>query len=186
MTASADCASKGRSLHPAHRRIEAGLETNCTIVAGLVDTNVLIYAYDLRFPQKQALAADLLRQGILNQSILLPHQVLVEFMAVVTRQIARGQPLLSVDDAHRVVEELLVQFPVIYPTENTVRTALRGTTLYKLSWFDAHLWAYADERGLDTLWSEDFQDGRLYGRVRVQNPFRGSSVHDPEPPPYGR
>jgi hypothetical protein len=24
---------------------------------------------------------------------------------------------------------------------------------------------------LDTLWSEDFEDGRLYGRVRARDPF---------------
>ena len=138
---------------------------------GLVDTNILVYRYDSRYPQKQEIAADLLRQGILNNSLVLPHQALIEFIAAVTRPMARGS-LLSVDEAHREVEELLVQFPVIYPTENTVRTALRGAALYKLSWFDAHLWAYADERGLDTLWSEDFEDDRLYGRVRVRNPFR--------------
>lgn len=152
---------------------------------GLVDTNILVYRYDSRYPQKQEIAADLLRQGILNNSLVLPHQALIEFIAAVTRPMARGS-LLSVDEAHREVEELLVQFPVIYPTENTVRTALRGAALYKLSWFDAHLWAYADERGLDTLWSEDFEDGRLYGRVRVRNPFRASSVHQSAPPPYGR
>lgn len=155
-------------------------------MADLVDTNILVYRYDPRFPRKQALATDLLRRGIDDDSLVLPHQALIEFVAAVTRPIGRGPPLLSVDEAHREVEELLVQFPVIYPTENTVRTALRGAALYKLSWFDAHLWAYADERGLNTLWSEDFEDGRLYGRVRVQNPFRGDSVHEATPPPYGR
>jgi predicted nucleic acid-binding protein len=50
---------------------------------------------------------------------------------------------------------------------------------YKLSWFDAHLWAYADERGLDPIWSEDFEHGRLYGRVRVENPFH-SAAHEPQ------
>jgi predicted nucleic acid-binding protein len=154
-------------------------------VAGLVDTNILVYRYDSRFPRKQALATNLLRQGLLDRSLVLAHQVLIEFIAMVTRPIARGPSLLTTDAAHREVEDLLVQFPIIYPTENTVRTALRGAALYKLSWFDAHLWAYADERGLDTLWSEDFQDGRLYGRVKVQNPF-GESVHEAAPPPYGR
>jgi hypothetical protein len=52
-----------------------------------------------------------------------------------------------------------------------LRVALRGAALYRLSWFDAHLWAYADERGLDTIGSEDFQRGRLYRRVKVLNPF---------------
>lgn len=155
-------------------------------MADLVDTNILVYRYDSRFPRKQALATDLLRRGIVDSSIVLPHQALIEFVAVVTRPIGREPPLLSLDQAHREVEEFLAQFPVIYPTESTVRTALRGAALYKLSWFDAHLWAYADERGLNTLWSEDFEDGRLYGRVRVQNPFRDDSVHEATPPPYGR
>jgi predicted nucleic acid-binding protein len=152
-------------------------------VAGLVDTNILVYRYDPRFPAKQERATDLLRQGAADGSLLLPHQALIEFVSVVTRTSRGTPPLLSVDDAHREVEDLLVQFPVIYPTENTLRTALRGAALYKLSWFDAHIWAYADERGLDTLWSEDFEDGRLYGRVRVQNPF-ALSVHEPATP-YG-
>ena len=155
-------------------------------MADLVDTNILVYRYDSRFPRKQALATDLLRRGIVDSSIVLPHQALIEFVAVVTRPIGRDPPLLSLDQAHREVEEFLAQFPVIYPTESTVRTALRGAALYKLSWFDAHLWAYADERGLNTLWSEDFEDGRLYGRVRVQNPFRDDSVPEATPPPYGR
>ena len=59
----------------------------------------------------------------------------------------------------------------LYPNEALVRTALRGAAAYQLSWFDAHLWAYAEHYGLDELWSEDFQHDRLYGTVRVVNPF---------------
>ena len=33
------------------------------------------------------------------------------------------------------------------------------------------LWAYAEANGLDQLLSEDFQDDRTYGTVRVVNPF---------------
>jgi predicted nucleic acid-binding protein len=40
-----------------------------------------------------------------------------------------------------------------------------------MSWFDAHLWAYAEYFGLTTLYSEDFQTGRVYGAVRIENPF---------------
>lgn len=43
--------------------------------------------------------------------------------------------------------------------------------MYGLSWFDAHLWAYAEYFGLDTLLSEDFQAGRIYGSVRIVDPF---------------
>ena len=60
---------------------------------------------------------------------------------------------------------------MLYPTEDVVRTALRGAAAYQLERFDAHLWAYAEVYGLDELLSEDFQHDRLYGTVRVVNPF---------------
>ena len=82
-----------------------------------------------------------------------------------------SQPLLSPEDARREAEEFLSQFDVLYPTEALVRTALRGAAAYRLSWFDAYLWAYAEHYGLGEILSEDFQDGRLYGSVRVRNPF---------------
>ena len=141
-------------------------------MAGLVDTNILVYRFDSRFPAKQARATELLRRGIADNSIVVPHQALVEFVAAVTRPIAGGASLLATEDAHREVEDMIIQFPVIYPTESIVRTALRGAALYRLSWFDAHLWAYADDGRLDTLWSEDFEHGRLYGRVKVIDPFQ--------------
>jgi predicted nucleic acid-binding protein len=48
---------------------------------------------------------------------------------------------------------------------------LRGAAAYQLSWFDAHLWAYAEHFDLSVLLSEDFQHDRVYGTVRVINPF---------------
>lgn len=51
----------------------------------LVDTNVLVYKYDPRFPDKQRKAEEVLRRGIEERSIRLPHQAIIEFVAVVTR-----------------------------------------------------------------------------------------------------
>jgi predicted nucleic acid-binding protein len=74
---------------------------------------------------------------------------------------------------------MLNQFVILYPTEEVVRIALRGTASYQLSWFDAHLWAYAEFYGLPELISEDFTHGRIYGTVRVVNPFSpNSTVHE--------
>jgi predicted nucleic acid-binding protein len=140
-------------------------------VAALVDTNVLVYRFDGRFPEKQRRARELLRRGIADDSLRLPHQAIVEFVAATTRPTPEGPPLLAADDARREAEELLSQFEVLYPTEALVRTALRGAAAYQLSWFDAHLWAYAEHYGLSELWSEDFQHDRLYGTVRIVNPF---------------
>ena len=78
---------------------------------------------------------------------------------------------MATAEARREAEELLTIFTVLYPNEAVVRTALRGAAMYGLSWFDAHLWAYAEVYGLAEIWSEDFQHDRLYGTVRVRNPF---------------
>jgi predicted nucleic acid-binding protein len=140
-------------------------------VAALVDTNVLVYSFDARFPKKQERAIELLLEGVANDSVRLPHQAIVEFMAAVTRPSPKYGPILKVEDARREAEELLSQFTVLYPNEALVRTAIRGMAAYQLSWFDAHLWAYAEHYGLEELWSEDFQHERLYGTVRIVNPF---------------
>jgi len=141
-------------------------------VADLVDTNVLVYCFDPRDARKQEVATEFLRAGIANDSLRVPHQAVVEFYAVVTRPIGTSPPLLSPGDARREAEELLSQFEVLYPDAALVRTALRGAAAYQLSWFDAHLWAYAELYGLDRLISEDFQHDRLYGSVRAHDPFR--------------
>ena len=142
-------------------------------MAALVDTNVLVYRFDPRFPKKQELATEVLRRGIAEDSIRVPHQAIVEFVAVVSRPLLDGGPLLAPEDARREAEEFLSQFVVLYPTDGVVREALRGAVAYGLSWFDAHLWAYAEYFGLEEILSEDFQHGRLYGTVRVMDPFRG-------------
>ena len=148
----------------------------CTPVAGLVDTNVLVYRFDPRFPDKQRKAIDLLRRGIAEDSIRVPHQAIVEFMAAVTRPLEKNGPsLLSPEDARREAEELLSGFTVLYPNDAVVRTALRGAAAYQLSWFDAHLWAYAEHYGMRELISEDFQHERMYGSVRVVDPFQAAS-----------
>ena len=123
------------------RASAAGRGKGSTLVAALVDTNVLVYRFDPRFPRKQAIATETLRRG------------------------------LAVEDARREAEEILNQFVVVYPTEALVRTAIRGWATYQLDWFDAHLWAYAHEYGLTEILSEDFQHDRLYGGVRALNPF---------------
>lgn len=140
-------------------------------MAALVDTNVLVYVFDPRSPAKQRRAVALLREGLQTDSVRLPHQALVEFVAAVTRPTGSAGPLLPVAEARREAEELLSTFGVLYPNESVVRTALRGAAMYELSWFDAHLWAYAEVYGLSELWSEDFQHDRRYGTVRVVNPF---------------
>lgn len=138
------------------------------LVASLVDTNILVYCFDARALAKRAAARDLLRKGASGKLIQIPHQSLIEFVSVVTR----GRvPLLSREEATFQAEGLMADFPILYPNEHLFRAALRGMATYRMSWFDAHLWAYADHYGIPEILSEDFEHGRMYGTVRIRNPF---------------
>jgi predicted nucleic acid-binding protein len=139
-------------------------------VAALVDTNVLVYRFDGRFAEKQKAATEILRRGILEDSVRVPHQAVIEFVAAVTRPI-RGHIILKQSDALREAEECLKQFPVLYPNEAILRLAIRGCAAYQLNWFDAQIWAYAEHYGLQEILTEDLPHDRLYGSVRVVNPF---------------
>jgi predicted nucleic acid-binding protein len=150
-------------------------------VASLVDTNVLVYRFDPRDPVKQRRAIEILREGLLAHSVMLAHQCVIEFVAAVTRPRSDlgGASLLTFDKARLEAEQLVTQFPVLYPDRDIPLTALRASAMYGLSWFDAHLWAYAEVNGVAEILSEDFEHGRHYGTVRVVNPFLSAEgVHE--------
>ncbi|WP_420626682.1 PIN domain-containing protein [Candidatus Poriferisodalis sp.] len=136
----------------------------------LIDTNILVYRVDSRFPDKQQISTEHMRAGIEARNAYIAHQSVIEFVAATTRD-GPERRLLDFAEAAREAEELMTQFPIIYPDAAVVRTALRGAAAYGMSWFDAHLWAYAEVNGITGLLSEDFEHGRLYGTVRVTNPF---------------
>jgi predicted nucleic acid-binding protein len=137
----------------------------------IVDSNILVYRRDPRDPRRQILARDLVRGGAADRSLAVPHQSIIEFVSAVSKPRIDGQPIVPAGDLAHEVEELLAALPVLYPSEEIVREALRARATYQLAWFDAHLLAYAVVYGIDELISEDFQHGRTYGGVRVRNPF---------------
>jgi predicted nucleic acid-binding protein len=146
------------------------------LVVSLVDTNILVYRCDPRDPGKRATALEVLREGEMSGELRIPHQALVEFVNSVTRLRGRTEPIMTLSDATRQAELFMAEFPVLYPNEHVFRAALYGMATYRLHWFDAHLWAYASHYGIPELLSEDFEHGRMYGPVRVRNPFLAPDI----------
>jgi predicted nucleic acid-binding protein len=87
-------------------------------------------------------------------------------------------------EARLEAEELIAEYLVLYPSREILLTALRGTAMYGLSWFDAHLWAHAELYGVEEILSEDFAHGRHYGKVRAVNPFLSADGVHELPPLY--
>jgi predicted nucleic acid-binding protein len=139
-------------------------------VASLVDTNIMVYCYDPSDPKKRAIARNLLRRGAAAGVLRIPHQAMVEFVNAVTRQRTAG-PFLTREEAWRQAEDFLNEFQILYPNERVFRTAMLGMAAYKFAWYDAHVWAYAEHYGIPEILTEDFEHGRMYGTVRIRNPF---------------
>lgn len=134
----------------------------------LIDTNILVYSFDLAEPQKKAAARDLLMRLQLYQQGHLSVQCVAEFFNVVSRG---SLPKMTLEDAAAQVEFFLHSFPVYPLTPGIVREAIRGVREHRLSYFDAQLWACAKLNQMSLIFSEDFQDGQILEGVRFVNPF---------------
>jgi predicted nucleic acid-binding protein len=134
----------------------------------LLDTNVLVYAFDRGEPDKRKLAMKLILD--LQQSAVgcLSVQSLSEFFNAVTRG---AKPKLSIDEALQAVQEYLLAFPIFLLTPSVVLEAARGVRDHSLSFYDAQLWALALINDVPVIFSEDFQDGLVLEGIRFVNPF---------------
>ena len=141
-------------------------------MAALIDTNVLVYMHDHRFPLKQRTAHDLIERLLRSDELRVAHQSLLEFYVATTRiRPALRRPLLSPQETRTHLHDMVIAFAVLYPVEPMMSPTLLGSAVHGLSWFDAHVWSFAEYFGCELLYSEYFQHERRYGNVRIINPF---------------
>ena len=134
----------------------------------LVDTNVLVYAYDHSDRVKQERAFEVLDRLASSARAVLSAQILSEFFVVVTRKIPDPLPMR---EAVRSVENYLRAWPVLAVTPPLIYEALRGTEQNRMNYWDALVWATAKLNQIPVILSEDFKDGRVLEGVQFLNPF---------------
>lgn len=135
----------------------------------LIDTNVLVYAYDPAAGDKHRQALEVLDQLVASGTGALSTQVLAEFFHVVTRRIP--QPL-SILDGYDRVRVLLQAWRVLDVTGPIVLEAARGVRDHQLAFWDAQIWAVAHLNQIPVVLSEGFSPGREIESVRFLNPFQ--------------
>jgi predicted nucleic acid-binding protein len=134
----------------------------------LIDTNVLVYAYDRSEPEKQRRALEVLDSLAHSGDGCLSAQVLSEFLVNVTRKIAT--PLTLVQAEARLQHYVKI-WPVFPVSSQVVLEAIRGVRYYQLSFWDAQIWAAARLHHVPTVLSEDFNPGAVLEGVRFVDPF---------------
>jgi predicted nucleic acid-binding protein len=130
-------------------------------VSAFFDTNILVYA------QQNGAKADKAR-ALLAAGGVLSVQVLNEFAAVASRKLGKAWDEISeaIDDALALVDPPL---PLTMTLHAVAREIARD---HRYGFYDALILAAALEAGCDTLLSEDLQDGRTFGALKIINPFR--------------
>jgi len=132
-----------------------------------VDTNVLVYAHDTSEARRQPIARALLEELWTRRTGLLSTQILQEFYFVATRKF---DPPMSRRTAREIVA-LYGTWPVVQVDVALILTASQLEERHKLSFWDALAVEAARVAGATRLVSEDLQDGRRIGDVRIENPF---------------
>lgn len=137
----------------------------------IVDTNILVYMYDVESPDKQRESLQIVDRLITNQRMVLPVQVLAEFFVAVTQRISK--PLSPVEAMEQVDYYLRCtrQLPL---TGAIVREAARGVTEYQLSYWDAQIWACARLNQIELVLTEDLPGREYLEGIRYRNPFARS------------
>lgn len=135
----------------------------------LVDTNVVVYAYDRSEPDKQRQALEVLDILATNQRGALSVQVLSETFVTLTRKIPAP---LRAQEAYQRLQNYHQAWTVLDLTGLVALEAARGVVDHQLNFWDALIWATAKLNQIDLVLSEDFSDGQVVEGVRFQNPFR--------------
>ena len=132
-----------------------------------LDTNVLVYAIDLRDARKQSIAAAIVEQAIVPDSaFVISVQALSEFANVALAKFKKPiDEVRAFVEAYRGIE-------TVVPDGLVVDRALVIKRQYKIQFFDAMMLAAAERAGADTFLSEDLADGETYCGIKVSNPFK--------------
>lgn len=133
-----------------------------------IDTNILVYAYDLSAGNKHSTAQQLVNTCWEEGNGCLSLQVLQELYVTVTQKIA--QPLSHVL-ARQIISDL-AHWRIHVPDPDDMLQAIDLQQEYQLSFWDAMIIQSASQLGCRLLYSEDFSHGQFYAGVQAINPLR--------------
>jgi predicted nucleic acid-binding protein len=137
-------------------------------VKTFVDTNVLVYAHDADAAGKHITARALLADLWDSRDGSLSTQVLQEFYAVVTRKFKPAMPRPKA----RAIVAAYGEWCDVATEPQLILAASRLEEDHTLSFWDALIVEAAIRAGAERLVSEDLQDGRQFGALTIENPFR--------------
>ncbi len=135
-----------------------------------LDTNIFVYSLSANPSGKRDRAVELVDHAIGSGKGVVSYQVVQEFLSVAFR---RFTPKMTFAEAEQYLATTFGLLLVVHSSYSLYMEALTLSRRYSLSWYDSLIVASASESQCGILYSEDLQDGRSFGSLRVRNPFAG-------------
>ncbi|RYL97868.1 PIN domain-containing protein [Sporolactobacillus sp. THM7-7] len=129
----------------------------------LIDTNILIYAWDQAETVKQQKAIDTLEH--FRNQLYLSVQNLSEFTAVMMKH--RCDP----EWLHRTIRQFAGVMNILPLTQSEILNAIKAVNQYPMHYWDAQIWAVARSNGIDSIFTEDGPIGETIEGVTYINPL---------------
>ena len=132
-----------------------------------VDTNIIVYAYDISAGEKHRKAVEIMKDIWRTGFGIISSQVLQEFFVNVTRKIAKP---LNVLTAKEIVKDLL-KWKTVSINGEIILEAIDIHNEHKYSFWDSAIIAAAIEGGAGVLLSEDLTNKQQIKGLVIKNPF---------------
>ncbi len=133
-----------------------------------LDTNIFVYSFDRSAPEKSRRATQLIRKAVSSRKGIVSYQVVQEFFNVALRRFA--QPMKPAE-AEQYLKTVFVPLLGVHSSQTLYSNALGLASSHQLPWYDSLIVASALQAQCGLLLSEDFQHGRRFSNLQIENPF---------------
>ena len=134
-----------------------------------VDTNILVYAYDVSAGDKHEIAAKEIAALWSSGQGLISTQILQELYVTLTKKV----PNPASPDLARLIVQDFLQWKVIINDGTSILEAIEIQKNHRFSFWDALVIQAAVKGKAGILLSEDFEPSRQIEGLTVRNPFIG-------------
>ncbi|MCC2683423.1 MAG: hypothetical protein K0R75_322 [Paenibacillaceae bacterium] len=129
----------------------------------ILDTNILVYAWDSEQRMKQEIAISTMNE--FRENICLTTQILAEFSSVMLKL---GASPDWIRETIAIYEGMMTILPL---SPSHIKEALRAVDRYRMSYWDAQIWSVAKANHIPVVYTEDGPIGQTLEGVRYNNPF---------------
>ena len=133
-----------------------------------LDTNILVYAYDISSGKKHDTARNIVTVLWNSRDGALSIQVLQEFFVSITKKIPNP---IDIKTASDIIRDFLL-WEIIDNDGELLLAAMGIQTRYLYSFWDSLIIAAAVKSGASVLLTEDLKNGQIIEDVTIKNPFK--------------